>query len=96
MRCSVKKIDPYCSVHVKARRLWQCDGPVSRRGPRRRMTLDNAAFGFLAVNYKRQVKVGLMHDGQLPRQRVITADRPAYAGTEGCFGLLVFFLSFFI
>jgi len=30
------------------------------------------------------------------RPSIITAARPAYAGTEGCFGLLVFFLSFFI
>ena len=27
---------------------------------------------------------------------LITAARPAYAGTEGCYILLVFFISFFI
>ena len=26
----------------------------------------------------------------------ITAARPAYAGTEGCYRLLVFFISFFL
>jgi len=27
---------------------------------------------------------------------LVTAARPAYAGTEGCYILLVFFISFFI
>jgi len=32
----------------------------------------------------------------MPLTLLITAARPAYAGTEGCSILLVFFISFFI